>query len=87
MMEGRVMEEGCGGRVMGEGDGGEGDGGEGDGRREKRRKGHQQGVVTYMPRVEAYATGIKIESSDQSTFWGPIKVTSKLLDQECATAI
>ena len=29
-----------------------------------------QGVVTYMSHVEAFATGIKIESSDQSPFWG-----------------
>ena len=33
----------------------------------------RQGVVTYMSRVEAFATGIKIESSDQSPFGGPIK--------------
>ena len=32
-----------------------------------------QGVVTYMSRVEAFATGIKTESSDQSPFGGPIK--------------
>ena len=32
-----------------------------------------QGVVTYMSRVEAFATAIKIESSDQSPFGGPIK--------------
>ena len=38
-----------------------------------------QGVVTYMSHVEAFATGIKIESSDQSPFWGLIKVTSELL--------
>ena len=47
------------------------------------------GVVTYMSR-EAFATGIKIESSDQSPFWGLIKGTSKLLkstDQERAAAI
>ena len=36
VMEGRVMER----RVVEE---------EGDGGREKRRKGHQQGVVTYVP--------------------------------------
>ena len=38
-----------------------------------------------MSHVEAFATGIKIESSDQSPFWGLIKVTSELLksmDQE-----
>ena len=29
-----------------------------------------QGVVTYMSGVEAFATGIKIESSDQSPFGG-----------------
>ena len=29
-----------------------------------------QGVVTYMSRVGAFATGIKIESSDQSPFGG-----------------
>ena len=34
---------------------------------------HMQGVVTYMSRVEAFATGIKIESSDQSPFGGLIK--------------
>ena len=28
-----------------------------------------QGVVTYISRVEAFATGIKIESSDQA-LWG-----------------
>ena len=28
-----------------------------------------QGVVTYMSRVEAFATGIEIESSDQA-LWG-----------------
>ena len=32
-----------------------------------------EGVVTYMSRVEAFATGIKIESSDQSPLGGPIK--------------
>ena len=32
-----------------------------------------QGVVTYMSRVEAFATGIKTESSDQSPLGGPIK--------------
>ena len=32
-----------------------------------------QGVVTYMSCVEAFATGIKIESSDQSPFGVPIK--------------
>ena len=31
-----------------------------------------------MSHVEAFATGIKIESSDQSPFWGLIKVTSEL---------
>jgi len=31
-----------------------------------------------MSRVEPFATRIKIESSDRSTFWKPIKVTSKL---------
>ena len=30
----------------------------------------EQGVVTYMSCVEAFATGIKIESSDQSPFGG-----------------
>ena len=30
-------------------------------------------VVTYMSRVEAFATGIKVESSDQSSFWWLIK--------------
>ena len=41
-----------------------------------------QGVVTYMSRVEAFATRIKIESSDQNPFGGAdqgIKVTSELL--------
>ena len=33
---------------------------------------HQR-VITYMSRVEAFAAGIKIESSDQSPFEGPIK--------------
>ena len=53
----------------------------------------QQGVATYMSRVEAFATGIKIESSDQSPFWGAdqgVKVTSELLksmDQERTVAI
>ena len=37
-----------------------------------------QGVVSYMSRVEAFVTGIKIESSNQSAFWELIKVTSKL---------
>ena len=32
-----------------------------------------QGVVTYMSRVEVFATGIKIESSDQSPFERLIK--------------
>ena len=39
----------------------------------------------YMFCVQAFATMIKIELSDQSPFWGPIKVTSellKLIDQE-----
>ena len=46
-----------------------------------------------MSRVEAFATGIKTESSDQSPFGGAdqgIKVTSKLLrinNQERAAAI
>ena len=38
--------------------------------------------ATYMSPVEAFATEIKIESSDQSPFWGTnqgIKATSKLL--------
>ena len=38
-----------------------------------------QGEVTSVSCVEVFATGIKIESSDQSPFGGPIKVTSKLL--------
>ena len=41
-----------------------------------------QPLVTYMSRVEVFATGIKIRSSDQSPFWGAdqgIKVTSELL--------
>ena len=42
-----------------------------------------QGVVTYMSRVEVFATGIKIESSDQSPSGRGanqgIKVTSELL--------
>ena len=32
-----------------------------------------QGVVTSMSHVEAFMTGIKIESSNQSPFGGPIK--------------
>ena len=45
-------------------------------------------LVTYMSCVEAFPTGIKIESSDQSPFWGVdqgIKLASELLkstDQE-----
>ena len=38
-----------------------------------------------MSRVEVFVTEIKIESSNQSSFWGLIKVTSELLksmDQE-----
>ena len=52
-----------------------------------------QGVVTYMSHVEAFATRIKTESSDQSPFWGAnqgIKETSELLksmDQEHTAAI
>ena len=51
-----------------------------------------QGVVTYMSRVEAFATGIKTESSNQSPLGGDqgIKVTSELLkinNQEHAAAI
>ena len=50
-----------------------------------------QGVVTYMSHVEAFATGIKIESGDQSPLANQgIKVTSKLLkinNQERAGAI
>ena len=52
-----------------------------------------QGIVTYMSRVEAFASRIKTESSDQSPLWGAdqgIKVTSKLLkiiNQERAAAI
>ena len=30
-------------------------------------------TITCMSRVEVFATGIKIESSHQSPFWGPIK--------------
>ena len=37
------------------------------------KDGPYQGVVTYMSRVEAFATGIKTESSDQSPLGGPIK--------------
>ena len=37
-----------------------------------------QGVVNFISRVEAFVTGIKIESSDQSPFWELIKVTSEL---------
>ena len=43
-----------------------------------------------MSRVEAFGTGIKIESSDQSPFGGWIKVTCKLLkinNQECLAAV
>jgi len=32
-----------------------------------------QGVVTYMSPVEAFATGIKMESSNQCSFWELIK--------------
>ena len=49
-----------------------------------------QGVVTYMSRVEVFATRIKIESSDQNPFLGLIKLTSELLksmDQEHRAAI
>ena len=57
-----------------------------------------QGVVTYMFRVEAFATGIKIECQCQcikrsKPFWGAgqgIKVISKLLkinDQERVAAM
>ena len=35
--------------------------------------GFTQGVVTYMSCVKAFATGIKIESSNQNPFGGPIK--------------
>ena len=34
-----------------------------------------QGIVTYISRVEAFATRVKIESSDQSPFVGLIKGT------------
>ena len=43
-----------------------------------------------MSHGEAFVTGIKIESSDQNPFWGPIKVTSELLkstDQEHMAAL
>ena len=30
---------------------------------------HTQGVVTYIRPVEAFATGIKMESSDQGLYW------------------
>ena len=43
--------------------------------------------VTYMSCVEVFATGMKIKSSDQSPFWGLIKVTSGVLNQEHAAAI
>ena len=49
-----------------------------------------QEVVTYMFRVEAFGTWIKIEPSKQSPFWGLTKVTSELLkpmDQEHMAAI
>ena len=49
-----------------------------------------QGVATYMSCVEAFATVIKIESSDQSPFGGPIEVTSEMLrinNQECMAAM
>ena len=38
-------------------------------------------IVTYMSRVEAFVTRIKIESNNQSSFWRAdqgIKVTSEL---------
>ena len=34
-----------------------------------------EGVVTFMSQVEVFASRIKIESSDQSLFGGPIKET------------
>ena len=34
-----------------------------------------------MSHVEVFVTGIKIESSDQSPFWGLIKVTSSLVSR------
>ena len=44
-----------------------------------------QGVVTYMSCVKAFATGIKIESSDQKPFLGAdqgIKVASELIKSD-----
>jgi len=38
-----------------------------------------QGVVTYASPVEAFATGIKMESSDQRSFWEPIKESRRIL--------
>ena len=39
-----------------------------EGGRAETEEGKEQGVVTYMSPVEAFATGIKIQSSDQSPF-------------------
>ena len=38
-----------------------------------------QGVVTYTSPVEAFATGIKMESSDQRSFLEPIKGSRRFL--------
>jgi len=40
---------------------------------------HVQGVVTYTLPVEAFATGIKMESSDQRSFLEPIKGSRRIL--------
>jgi len=39
----------------------------------------QQGVVTYASPIEAFATGIKMESSDQCSFLEPIKGPRRIL--------
>ena len=47
-----------------------------------------QGVVTYMSRVETFVTRIKIESSDQSPFWGLIKgLVPRPWVQECESGV
>ena len=40
---------------------------------------NSQGVVTYASPVEAFATGIKMESSDQCSFLEPIKGSRRIL--------
>ena len=45
-----------------------------------------EGVVTYMSCVQAFMTGIKIESNNQSPFCKLIKVTSELQNQRIKNA-